>query len=258
MCRWPISAFSPMQPSSGHLKRSTSAASQIFVINMYMLHEPLMKIASERSIHLKECNTEKATKARHRQERQKQRHNQNHQPTKPHPNSQRTTPQTCAPNIRRTTHISQHSTSINTTVTAQQRSVPQATTAHPSPRQSAHNNTAPILQARQTLNLQPSRHSLYAAQAAQRHAEHSQKAGMVQRRTPPPPLPSYTGRATRPPEGRVRGEGGGRARRGERVGGWDEGEGGGGRVEGEHILNVCCLVKPGTKNSTQKTQNREE
>ena len=43
------------------------------------------------------CYTEKATKARHRQERQKQRHNQNHQPTKPHPNSQRTPLHTCAP-----------------------------------------------------------------------------------------------------------------------------------------------------------------
>ena len=39
-------------------------------------------------------------------------------PTKPHPNSQRTTLQTCAPNIRCTTHISQNSTPINTQVTA--------------------------------------------------------------------------------------------------------------------------------------------
>ena len=52
-------------------------------------------------------------------------------PTKPHPNSQRTTLQICAPNIRRTTHISQHSTPMNTQVTAHQRSIPQATHAHP-------------------------------------------------------------------------------------------------------------------------------
>ena len=55
-------------------------------------------------------------------------------PTKPHPNSQRTTLQTCAPNIRRSTHISQHSTPINTQVTAHRRSIPQATHAHPRPR----------------------------------------------------------------------------------------------------------------------------
>ena len=98
--------------------------------------------------------------------------------TTPNLNSQRTTQQTCAPNIRRTTHSSQrsfgfvraallpavgicvvlsfgvmpgwccflrvthssqHSTPINTQVTANQRSIPQATHAHPRPRQSAHN-----------------------------------------------------------------------------------------------------------------------
>ena len=59
-------------------------------------------------------------------------------PTTPHPNSLRTTRQTCAPNIRRTTHSSQHSTPTNTHVTAHQRSIPQATHAHPRPRQSAH------------------------------------------------------------------------------------------------------------------------
>ena len=66
-------------------------------------------------------------------------------PTKPQPNSHRTTLQSCAPNIRRTTHISQHSTPINTQVTSHQRSMPQATHAHPRPRQSAHNNTATII-----------------------------------------------------------------------------------------------------------------
>ena len=101
-------------------------------------------------------------------------------PTKPQPNSQRTTRQTGAPNFRRTTHISQHSTHINTQVTAHQRGIPQATHAHPRPRQSAHNNTAPILhtpvQARQGLN-----HHGIACTQHRRHAEHSQKACMVQK-----------------------------------------------------------------------------
>ena len=113
-------------------------------------------------------------------------------PTKPHPNSKRTTLQTCAPNIRRTTHISQHSTPINTQVTAHQRSIPQAAHAHPRPRQSAHNDTATILhtpvQARQALN-----HHDKASTQHRRHAEHSQKACIWYKRRrnkapPPPPI----------------------------------------------------------------------
>ena len=55
-------------------------------------------LASPRTTKPTLCNTIKTT----------------NKPTKPHPNSQRTTLQTCAPNIRPTTHISQHSTPINT------------------------------------------------------------------------------------------------------------------------------------------------
>ena len=123
-------------------------------------------------------------------------------PIKPHPNSQRTTLQTCAPNIRRTTHISQHSTPINTQVTVHQRSIPQATHAHPRPSQSAHNNTAPILhtpvQARQALN----NHDLACTQH-RRHTEHSQKACMVQKANEQGTPPLYregTAAARRPGE----------------------------------------------------------
>ena len=105
------------------------------------------------------CYTEKATKARHCQERQKQRHNQNHQTNQPSHNQtgneQHYKPvhQTSdAPNTSASTPPPQ----INTQVTAHQRSIPQATHAHPRPRQSAHNNTATIfhtpVQARQALN----------------------------------------------------------------------------------------------------------
>ena len=138
----------------------------------------------------------KATKAQHRQEQQNHRHNQNHQqPTKPDPNSQRTTLQTCAPNIRHTTHISQHSAPVNTQVTAHQRSIPQATHAHPRPRQSADNNTATILhtpvQARQALN-----HHNIACTQHRRQTEHSQKACMVSKpneQGTPPPTPHIQG-----------------------------------------------------------------
>ena len=116
-------------------------------------------------------------------------------PTKPHPNSQRTTLQTCAPNIRRTTHIRQHTIPINTQVTEHQRSIPQATHAHPRPRQSARNNTATILhtpvQARQALN-----HHNIACTQHRRQTEHSQKACMVSKpneQGTPPPTPHIQG-----------------------------------------------------------------
>ena len=133
--------------------------------------------------------------------------------TMPQSNSQRTTLQTCAPNIRRTTHISQHYTPIITQSTAHQRSIPQATPAHPRPRQSAHNNTTTILhtpvQARQTLS-----HHAIACMQHRRRAEHSPKACMVQKANEQGTPPPITGRALRPPEGRVRGWWGGESGRG--------------------------------------------
>ena len=74
--------------------------------------------------------------------------------------------------IQRTTHISQHSMPMNTQVTTHRHSTPQATHAHPRPRQSAHNSTATILHTRkragQTLNLH-----IIACMQHRRHAEHS-------------------------------------------------------------------------------------
>ena len=126
-------------------------------------------------------------------------------PTKPHSNSQRTALQTCAPNIRRTTHISQHSTLINTPVTTHQQypaSGPRSSKA----KTNCPQQTAPILhtpvQARQALN-----HHAVACTQHRRHAEHSQKACMVQKANeqgtpfPPPPPPLYReGTARRPVE----------------------------------------------------------
>ena len=89
---------------------------------------------------------------------------------------------------------------INPQVTAHQRSIPQATHAHPRPRQSAHNNTAPILhthvQARQGLN----HHGIACTQhTAKRLTWYKRRMNRA------PPLPPYTGSAPRAPEGRVRG-----------------------------------------------------
>ena len=77
-------------------------------------------------------------------------------PTKPQPNSQRTL-SACAPIIKRTTpalHTSRHPIPMKSQATRH----PQATHAHPRPRQSAQNNTATILhtpmRARHTLKNQ--------------------------------------------------------------------------------------------------------
>ena len=95
------------------------------------------------------------------------------QPSHTQTTRQPTNNTTCAFNIRRTTHSSQHFTAITTNVTAHQRSIPQATHAHPRPRQSAHNNTATILHT-PVPSPQPSHPSLYAAQAVLRDVPASQ------------------------------------------------------------------------------------
>ena len=81
---------------------------------------------------------------------------------------------------------------MNTQVTTHRHSIPQATHAHPRPRQSAHNNTATILhtpmRARQTLN-----HHVTACTQHRHHAEHSPKACMVQKANEQGTPPSIQG-----------------------------------------------------------------
>ena len=93
----------------------------------------------------------------------------------------RVTLQTCAHNIRRTTHISQYSTCINTQVTAHQRSIPQAPTIIQGQDKVPTTTQQPYCthlcrQVRQALN-----HHDIACTQHRRHPEHSQKACMVQK-----------------------------------------------------------------------------
>ena len=84
-----------------------------------------------------------------------------------------------------------------------------------------------------TLSPQQSRHSMYAAQASCR--TQLKRLAWYKRRMNKASLPPYTGRAPRPPEGRVRGGGEGvRARRGGR----------GGRARRGGRIRMCRITQP--------------